>query len=162
MFDPQARSAGCTSRRPGSRTSGRAEGTVPGEDSAFFYFPPIEDEFGSPVLGCGDQFLMFEDRPEVRALVEYLATPEAAASVDRGRRLRLAEPSGPAGLGTPTYPTTSWRPILAESRHAAFRRRRLDAGGVGPVFRAGMVDWIAANGEGTEDVFAEVEANWPE
>ncbi len=48
-----ARSAGCTSRPPGSPTSGR-RGTVPGEDSAFFYFPPIEEEFGNPVLGGGD------------------------------------------------------------------------------------------------------------
>ena len=40
---------------------------VPGEDVDFFYFPMIEEEFGTPVLGAADMFVMFDDRPEVRA-----------------------------------------------------------------------------------------------
>ena len=47
------------------------EGTCPVGDSAFFYFPPIDEEFGNPVLGGGDKFVMFNDRPEVRALLQW-------------------------------------------------------------------------------------------
>jgi alpha-glucoside transport system substrate-binding protein len=50
----------------------------PGVDASFFYMPPIDDEFGKPALGAGDMMLMFNDRDEVRAVMEFLATPEAA------------------------------------------------------------------------------------
>jgi alpha-glucoside transport system substrate-binding protein len=135
------------------------EGTVAGEDSAFFYFPPIEDEFGNPVLGSGDQFLMFEDRPEVRALVEYLATPEAALPwIERGGFVS-ANQRVPVDAYT-NYPDTDLAAILAEADVLRFDASDSMPGG--PVFNTGMVDWIANNGEGTEDVLAEIEANWPE
>jgi alpha-glucoside transport system substrate-binding protein len=43
-----------------------------------FDFPSINDSPPS-VVGGGDQVVMFKDSPAARALVEYLATPEAAA-----------------------------------------------------------------------------------
>src|SRR5690606_29399207 len=52
------------------------EGTEAGVDSDFFYLPPIDDAYGRPVLGAGDFFGAFDDRPEVWALMEYLASPE--------------------------------------------------------------------------------------
>jgi ABC-type Fe3+ transport system substrate-binding protein len=42
-----------------------------------FTFPSINDSPPS-VIGGGDQVVMFKDSPAARALVEYLATPEAA------------------------------------------------------------------------------------
>ena len=39
---------------------------------------PIKEEHGSPVLGGGDVVSMFNDRPEVRAFMQFLSTPEAA------------------------------------------------------------------------------------
>ena len=59
------------------------EGTVGGEDSTFFYLPPDRHGTAGPVLGAGDMFVMFNDRPEVRAMLEFLATPEAGTGVDR-------------------------------------------------------------------------------
>jgi alpha-glucoside transport system substrate-binding protein len=49
----------------------------------YFDFPSID---GSPatVLGGGDLVVMFKDSPATRALVEYLATPEAAEIRARG------------------------------------------------------------------------------
>lgn len=51
--------------------------SVVGEDADFFNFPSIE---GSPtsVVGAGDVAVLMEDTPGGRALIEYLATPEAA------------------------------------------------------------------------------------
>ena len=54
------------------------EGTEAGVDSSFFYLPPIEEEYGNPVLGVGDIFAAFNDRPETAAFMEYLASPESA------------------------------------------------------------------------------------
>jgi alpha-glucoside transport system substrate-binding protein len=41
-----------------------------------FPLPPIDPEFGNPVLVAGDVFAMFNDTPEARALMEYLATAQ--------------------------------------------------------------------------------------
>ena len=44
---------------------------VAGVDYDFFYLPGIEAEYGEPVLVAGDIMAMFNDRPEVRAVMEY-------------------------------------------------------------------------------------------
>jgi len=50
---------------------------VAGIDFSFFPFPPIDPEYGTPALGAADMLAMFNDVPEARALMEYLATPGA-------------------------------------------------------------------------------------
>ncbi len=60
---------------------------VAGEDYAFFTFPEINPEFGKPVVGGGDLAAIFNDTPEVRELMKFLASKEANevwASADRG------------------------------------------------------------------------------
>lgn len=52
------------------------EGLVAGEDYDFFPFPPIDPQYGTPVLGGADLIVMFNDTPQARALMEYLAGPE--------------------------------------------------------------------------------------
>ncbi len=45
-----------------------------GVDYDFFYLPGIDPKYGSPVLVAGDIYAMFNDRPEVRAVMEYFST----------------------------------------------------------------------------------------
>jgi alpha-glucoside transport system substrate-binding protein len=52
-------------------------GIKAGVDYDFFYLPPIDSQYGKPVLFAGDLFSMFNDRPEVRAVIEYLTTYES-------------------------------------------------------------------------------------
>jgi len=52
-------------------------GLVAGEDYDVFAFPPISPESGNPLLGAGDLISAFNDRPEVRGLLNYLASAEA-------------------------------------------------------------------------------------
>ena len=49
------------------------EGLVAGTDYDFFYLPPIDAAYGKPVLGAGDIYAMFNDRPEVRATIQYFS-----------------------------------------------------------------------------------------
>ncbi|RME70526.1 MAG: carbohydrate ABC transporter substrate-binding protein [Chloroflexi bacterium] len=49
------------------------EGLEAGVDYDFFYLPPIDEQYGKPVLVAGDIMAMFNDRPEVRALMEYFS-----------------------------------------------------------------------------------------
>jgi len=54
-------------------------GAKAGVDYDFFYLPPIDPQYGKPVLFAGDLFSVFNDRPEVRAVTEYLTTYESVA-----------------------------------------------------------------------------------
>lgn len=52
-------------------------GAVAGEDFGVFYFPPVDPTMGRPMLGAGSMFFMLNDRPEVRAVMEFLTTPQS-------------------------------------------------------------------------------------
>jgi alpha-glucoside transport system substrate-binding protein len=53
------------------------EGLVAGEDYSFFYLPGVDPAYGDPVLVAGDIYAMFNDRPEVRAVMEFFSTGES-------------------------------------------------------------------------------------
>lgn len=58
-------------------TSFFPEGAEYGVDYDFFYLPPVDEQYGRPFLVAGDLIAMFNDRPEVRALMEYFTTPQS-------------------------------------------------------------------------------------
>ena len=60
-------------------TSFFPEGVEYGVDYDFFYMPPVDEAYGKPFLVAGDLLAMFNDRPEVRALMEYFTTPESVS-----------------------------------------------------------------------------------
>jgi len=75
MFDSPPK---CWLHRQGNFiTSFFPEGKVAGVDYDFFYLPPIDEQYGKPVLGAGDIYAMFNDRPEVRAVMQYFSTGES-------------------------------------------------------------------------------------
>lgn len=133
----------------------------PGVDSAFFPFPPIDEEYGSPVLGAGEQMVMFSDRPEVRALMEHFATPDAIRGwLDVGG---VVSPNRRVPLDWYTeYPTGE----LAELLHDA-EVFRFDASDAMPAevgsgtFWNEMVEWIAREGEDTRGALGRIDASWP-
>lgn len=50
---------------------------VTAEEYDFFYLPPIDEQYGKPVLVGGDIMAMLNDRPEVRAVMEYFTKGES-------------------------------------------------------------------------------------
>src|SRR5690554_102975 len=52
-------------------------GVVAGNDFDFFPFPPIDEEYGNPLLGAADMLSMMNDTPEARAFMNFMATPGA-------------------------------------------------------------------------------------
>ena len=133
----------------------------PGEDVGFFYFPQIEEEYGKPVLGTADMFVMFNDRPEARALLQYLATIESTAPwIERGGFL-AANKKVPIEWYK-EYPNNELAVMVSEATTFGF-----DASDLMPedvrsgTFRSGMIDWVAADGKNTEAVFQEIEDSWP-
>jgi alpha-glucoside transport system substrate-binding protein len=132
-----------------------------GVDSSFFYFPPIEAAQGSPVLGGGDQFVMFNDRPEVRAFVEWLSTVDAVKDRVATGAFLAANNAVPADWYT-SYPMSGLAEIARNATALRFDAsdsmpKEVGAGS----FWKGMVKWVSQNGEGTDQVFADIEASWP-
>lgn len=58
-------------------TSFFPEGLKSGEDYDWFYLPSIDEAYGDPVLVAGDLYAMHNDRPEVRAVMEFFTTGES-------------------------------------------------------------------------------------
>lgn len=136
------------------------EDVVLGEDVAVFPLPGIEPEFGLPVLVAGDVFGMFNDRPEARALMEYLTTPEPH-EIWAGLGGFI---SPHRQVGRDAYPdvvTQQQAEILANAETVRFDGSDLMPGSVGTgTFWSGIVDYVG--GENLDQVLAEIEASWPE
>ncbi len=58
-------------------TSFFPEGLTPAVDYDFFYFPGYDAAYGEPVLIAGDIYAMFNDRPEVKAVMEFFTRAES-------------------------------------------------------------------------------------
>ena len=88
---------GCWLHKQGNFITGFfPEGSEAGVDYDFFYLPPVGEEFGRPFLVAGDIMAMFNDRPEVRAVMEFFTTPESASGwMETGGALAAA-PDGHA------------------------------------------------------------------
>jgi alpha-glucoside transport system substrate-binding protein len=137
------------------------EGVQAGVDASFFFFPPIDEEYGRPVLGSGDQMVMFNDRPEVRALMEYFATADGARGwVEAGGFL---SPNNSIPLDWYSeYPTDELAAILQSADVFRFDGSDIMPAEVGGgTFWTGTVDWVAQDGEGTEQILSDIEASWP-
>ena len=129
-------------------------------DYDFFYLPPIDPQFGKPVLVSGDIFAMLKDRPEVREVMRYLTTAESArVLIEHG------------GFVSPHRNTPlEWFPTAADLRYAQILlsadNYRFDGSdlmpeqvGFGSFFR-GISDWVA--GADLETVLQEIDDSWPQ
>ncbi|MFQ3612613.1 MAG: ABC transporter substrate-binding protein [Cyanobacteriota bacterium] len=131
----------------------------PGRDIDFFYLPPINPEHGRPVMGAGDVMSMVNDRPEVRQVMEYLATAEAGrAWAEAGGFL---SPHNDADLDW--YPddlTRAQAELLRDADTFRFDGSDMMPGAVGTgTFWTGIVDYIS--GRDLDTVLLEIERSWP-
>ncbi|MDF1519992.1 MAG: ABC transporter substrate-binding protein [Brevefilum sp.] len=137
------------------------EEAVSGVDYDFFYFPPIKEEYGKPVLGAGDIYGVFNDRPEVRAVIQYFSTGESLkAWVEQGGAILT---HNDADLNWYKDPVT--RGVAETLRNATtfrFDASDLMPGEVGAgTFWKYMTDYVS----GTitrEEALQQIDASWPQ
>jgi alpha-glucoside transport system substrate-binding protein len=137
------------------------EGLVAGEDYDFFYFPPVGTDYGRPVLVAGDIYAMFNDRPEVRAVIQWFTTA-----------LSLKEWLASGGAISPHndseldwYPPNSMEQKMAEMISAAtavrFDGSDLMPGEVGAgSFWKYMTDYVSGAID-LDTALSEIDAGWP-
>ncbi|MEM6450677.1 MAG: ABC transporter substrate-binding protein [Cyanobacteria bacterium P01_D01_bin.105] len=136
------------------------EEQAPGTDYDVFALPPIDESIGNPILVAGDAFAMFNDTPEARALMAYLATPtphEIWAGLGGFISPHKAVP--PSAYPDPVSQKIAQ--ILADAEAIRFDASDMMPGSVGTgTFWSGVVDF--AVGESSESVTESIEASWPE
>jgi len=155
---------GCMMHRQASFIAGFfPEGTTigPEGDVNFFYLPPIDTAVAErPVLGAGDIMSMFNDRPEVRQVMEYLTTGESLkAWIELGG---VVSPHKDAQLDWYTNDADrGYQEILLSASTFRFDGSDLMPGVVGAgTFWEGMVDWVS--GDDLTEVLTKIENSWPE
>lgn len=136
------------------------EGKKAGVDASFFYFPPIEEKYGKPVLGGGDPIGMFHDRPEVRAVMEYLATPAGCEVWVKTGGFISPNRSVPLEWYTNEMDRLQGE-ILKNADVFRFDASDLMPAEVGVgTFWTGMIDWVSGEKD-TDTVLQEIENSWP-
>lgn len=146
-------------RQAGWITAFFPEGVDPETDSTFFYFPPIDPAQGSPVLGAGDIASAFNLDPEVRAFMEYLATPEAVESWVKAAGTISPNNKVPLDWYESDL-TRAQAEILQNASVLRFDASDLMPGSVGTgTFWTGMVDYV--NGADLDTVLQTIDESWP-
>lgn len=133
----------------------------PGVDYSFFYLPGIDPQYGKPALVAGDVWAMFNDRPEVRAVMEWFT---------RGDHLKTWLASG-GTIAPQKDAETAWygneidrgvAEILANATSVRFDGSDLMPGEVGAgSFWKEMTSWVS----GSEDMTTalnNIDASWPQ
>lgn len=133
---------------------------VVGENVSVFQLPGIDPQFGDPVLVGGTVFAMFSDRPEVRALMTYLASAQPH-QIWVGLENYISPHRQVTADDYTDELTRLQAEILANAEIVRFDGSDLMPGEVGTgTFWTGMVDYVG--GTDADTVLANIEASWPQ
>jgi alpha-glucoside transport system substrate-binding protein len=141
-------------------TSFFPEGKTAGVDYDFFYLPPIDPAYGKPVLGAGDIYAMFNDRPEVRAVMQYFSTGESLKGwIEAGGAI---SPHNDSDLGWYADPVTRGvAEILLNATAFRFDASDLMPGAVGAgTFWKYMTDYVSGSID-EDTALQQIDASWP-
>ena len=131
-----------------------------GVDYDFFYLPPVDPQYGKPFLVAGDLMAMFNDKPEVRALMEFFTTPDSASGwLKNGGALAAHQTATPEmygvdlerGIATLVSQATSFRFDGSDMMPA-----QVGSGS----FWTGMVDYVSGKSD-LDTVLKQIDASWP-
>jgi alpha-glucoside transport system substrate-binding protein len=133
---------------------------VAGKDYDFFYLPPIDPQYGKPFEVAGDIYAMFNDRPEVRAVIQYFTLAESLKTWIEANG--AISPHNDVNLDWYKDPTLKKiAQILGEATTVRFDASDLMPGAVGAgSFWKEMTSWVS--GSITLDTaLKEIDASWP-
>ncbi len=142
-------------------TSFFPEGTEYGVDYDFFYLPPVGDEHGRPFLVAGDLIAMMNDRPEVRALMEYFTTPQSVSGWMEGGGAIAAQQTATRDMYGSDL---DWGVSELVNQATSFRFDGSDLmpGEVGAGSFWEQVSSYVAGGIDLDAAMQEIDATWPE
>jgi len=133
-----------------------------GTDIGIFYLPPINDAQGPAALGSADTLMVLADRPEVRAVAQFLSTPQGIQRwIEQGSAIS-ANNKTPAAWYESFYKLDVASKIVNGASYLGFDASDLMPPAVGAgAFWTQSVEWIRANGTNTDAVLQAIDAAWP-
>ncbi|MFC0391747.1 ABC transporter substrate-binding protein [Paenibacillus mendelii] len=145
-------------RMGGFITSFFPEG-VTADDYDWFPLPPIEAKYGQPALISGDIYAMFNDRPEVRAVMQYFTTGDSLKTwIQSGG---VTAPMNDVDLST--YPNDQERRMaefLKTATTIRFDGSDTMPGSVGSgTFWKGMTDYVSGTVQ-LDKALSEIQTGW--
>jgi alpha-glucoside transport system substrate-binding protein len=146
---------------PDQRTSGQPSKYIIGEDVGIFAFPTIDPaQLGAE--GSADTLMMFNDRPEVRAVAEFLSTPEGIENWILAGSAISANQKTPQDWYAGAYKLKVAADIVNKAAFIGFDASDLMPPSVGQgTFWTQMVDWANNNGSNTDAVLKAIDDSWP-
>jgi alpha-glucoside transport system substrate-binding protein len=133
-----------------------------GEDIGIFYLPPINAEQGPAALGSADTLMVLVDRPEVRAVAEFLSTPQGLQRWIEAGSAISANQATPPDWYTGFYKLDIAAQIVNNASYLGFDASDLMPPEVGAgAFWEQGVEYINANGTNLDQVLQNIDAAWP-
>jgi alpha-glucoside transport system substrate-binding protein len=126
----------------------------------FFYLPPIDDAYGKPVLGAGDIYAVFDDRPEVRAVIQYFSTGDSVKGwVEAGGAISPHKDSSLDWYKDPV--TKKVAEIIQNATTFRFDGSDLMPGAVGTgSFWKAMTDYVSGSID-LDTALKQIDDSWP-
>ncbi len=132
-----------------------------GTDVGMFPFPTI-DPAQKNVEGSADTLMVLVDRPEVRAVAEFLATPEGIQNWIRAGSAISANSATPADWYAGAYKLKVAADIANSAAGIGFDASDLMPGKVGAgTFWTQTVQWANNGGTNTDAVLKAIDDSWP-
>ena len=131
-------------------------------DIGIFPFPTISEQFKG-AEGSADSFMVFNDREEVRAFAEFLATPEGLKGWIQTVGVLSPNAKVPAEWYAGNYKLMVANEIASGATAIGFDASDLMPPAVGGgSFWTGTVDWANNNGSNTDAVLKAIDESWPQ
>ncbi len=174
MFNQDTAAPGCWMQKipvwygpdffPDKRTNGGDSKYTIGDDGdiGIFPFPTISDTFKG-AEGSADSFMVLNDRPEVRAFAEFLATPEGLEGWIKSVGVLSPNVKVPAEWYANNYKLKVANAIATGATAIGFDASDLMPPAVGQgSFWTGVSDWANSNGSNTDSVLKAIDESWPQ
>jgi alpha-glucoside transport system substrate-binding protein len=173
MFNSDTAAPGCWMQKipvwygpdffPDRRTNGGDSKYKIGDDGDIGIFPfPTIDATNKGVEGSADSFMVFNDRPEVRAFAEFLATPEGLEGWIKSVGVLSPNIKVPADWYANNYKLKVANQIIQGGTAVGFDASDLMPPAVGQgSFWTGISDWANSNGSNTDATLKAIDDSWP-
>jgi len=146
---------------PDQRASGQPSKYIVGTDVGIMPFPTI-DASQPNVEGSADAMFMLADRPEVRAVEEFLGTPQGLQRWIEAGSAISPNTTTPAAWYAGAYKLSVANTVLSTAQGIGFDASDSMPAAVGSgTFWTQSDAWVQANGQNTDAVLKAIDDSWP-
>ncbi len=172
MFNEDLANPGCWMQKiptwygpdffPDQRATQTPSKYIIGEDVGMFAFPTI-DPAQTNAEGSADTLMVLADRPEVRAVAEFFATPQGIQRWIEAGSAISANSTTPSGWYDGSYKLAVAAEIANTAAGIGFDASDLMPGAVGVgTFWTKSVEWVNNNGANLDAILKAIDDSWPQ